>query len=81
MHQKKHGQQIEDGDPAPLLCAGETSPGVLCADVESSVQERHGSVGVHPKECHKNDQRDGQFPYKDKLRTGAVQLGEKKAPK
>jgi len=27
--------------------------------VESSVQERHGSVGAHPEEGHKNDPRDG----------------------
>jgi len=27
--------------------------------VESSVQERHGSVGVNPEERHKNEPRDG----------------------
>jgi len=43
----------QEGDPAPLLCAGETSPGVLCPDVESSAQERHGPVGVHAEEGHK----------------------------
>ena len=32
-------QQVEGGDPAPLFCHGETSPGVLHLDVESSVQE------------------------------------------
>jgi len=29
------------------------------ADVESSVQERCGLIGVHPKEGHKKDPRDG----------------------
>ena len=35
-------------------CTGETSPGVLCPDVESSVQERCGPAGSHPGEDHKN---------------------------
>ena len=46
----KHGQQVEGGDPAPLLWAGEISPGVMEENVESSVQERHGPFGVHPEE-------------------------------
>ena len=41
------------------LCSGEASPGVLCPDVESSVPERHGPLGVHPEEGHRNDPRDG----------------------
>ena len=32
LHQKKCGPQVEGGDPAPLLCTGETSPGVLCPE-------------------------------------------------
>ena len=40
--QKRHGNQGKGGDPAPLHCTGEVSPGVLHPDVESSVQERHG---------------------------------------
>ena len=58
LHQKKHDQQVEGCDPAPLLYTGEASPGVLCPDVESSVQERCQPVGVHPEEGHKNDPRD-----------------------
>jgi len=49
----------EGGDPVPLLCAGEASPGALHPDVESSAQEGHGPVGVHPEEDHKIDPRGG----------------------
>ena len=42
-----------EGDPAPLLCAGGASPGALCPDVESSVQERCGPVGACLKDGHK----------------------------
>jgi len=59
LHPKKSGQQGKGGDPAPLLCTGEASPGVLHPDVESSVQERHGPVGVHPEEG---------LSYEDRLR-------------
>ena len=62
LHQKKRGQQGKEGDPAPLLCAGEATREVLHSDVESSVQERHRSVGVNPEEGHKNDPRDGTSP-------------------
>jgi len=41
----------------PSALHSETSLGALCADVESSVQERHGVTGVHPED--KNDPRDG----------------------
>ena len=54
LHQKKCGQQGEGSDLAPLLYAGEISPGVLHPDVKSSVQEGRGPVGVHSEEGHKN---------------------------
>lgn len=59
LHPKEHGQQVEGHDPAPLLYTGKASPGILCLEVEFSVQERHGPVGVHPEEGHRNDPRDG----------------------
>jgi len=59
LHPQKCGQQGEGGNPASLLCAGEASPGVVCPDVESTVQEKHGPVGVCPEKGHKNDPGDG----------------------
>lgn len=43
------GQQVEGGDPVPLLCPGEISPGVPSPGGESSLQERH-EPSVCPKE-------------------------------
>jgi len=57
-----------------------TSPGVLCPDEESSVQERCGPVGVHPEESYRNDPRDGIPLLQEQAeRAGAGQLGEEKA--
>ena len=36
--------------------------------MESSVQERHGTVEVHPEEGHKNNPRRKQLSYRDRLR-------------
>jgi len=80
LHQKQCGQQGKEGDPAPLLCSGEASPGILCPDVESSVQERHGPVGVCPEEGQKNDPRNGTPLLRGQAEsTGADQPGEEKA--
>ena len=67
-------------DAAPLLCSGEASPVVLHPDVKSSVQERHGPVGVHPEEGNKNGSRYGTPLLQGQAeRAGAVQPGEEKA--
>jgi len=59
LHPEKCGQQVEGGDPAPLLCIGEASPRVLHPDVDLSVQERCGPVGVCPEVGHKR----GRTPF------------------
>ena len=80
MHQKKCGQQGERSDPAPLLCAGKTSPGALHPDVECSVQERHRPVGAHPEEGHRSDSRDETPLLQGQAeRAGSIQPGEEKA--
>jgi len=69
--------RLREGDSAPLLCSGETSPGVLCPALEPSAQERHGPVGVGPE----NDNRHGTPLLWGKAeRVGALQPGEEKAP-
>jgi len=64
LYQKKCGQQDEGGDPALLLCAGEISPGVLCPDEKSSVQERCGPVESHLEECHKKSKGQNTSPVR-----------------
>ena len=45
------------------------------------MQERHGPVGMHPEEGHKNDQRDGTPLLQGQdARAGTVQPGTGKAP-
>jgi len=45
----KRGQQVERGDSAPLLCSGETPPGVLRPALGPPAQEGHGCVGAGPQ--------------------------------
>ena len=73
---------VERGDPAPQLCAGETLLEVLCPNVEFSIQERHGAIRMCPEESLKNDLRDGTPPLQGQAdRARAVQDGEEKAPR
>ena len=63
----------EQGGRWPALGGGAPS-------VESSVQESHEPVGVHPEEGHKNDPRDGTPLLRGQTeRAGAAQPGEEKA--
>jgi len=57
--QKNCGQHVKAGDSAPLLCSGETPPGVLCPALEPSTEDGCGPVGVGPEERHKSDQKTG----------------------
>ena len=67
--------------PIPHLCDGETSPGVLCSDLESSVQERCRPVGECPEKGHKNDPMDAtSLPCGQAKRAGADQHEEEKVP-
>ena len=81
LHQKKHGQQVKGGDPATLLCGIEASREVQHPSVESSVQKRHGPIGVHPEEGHKNNARNETPLLREQAeKAGAVQPGKEKAP-
>jgi len=80
LNQEECGQQGKGGDSSPLLCSGETSPGVLCPALEPSAQERHGPVGEVPEDINKDDPRAGAPLLCGKAeRVGTVQPGEEKA--
>ena len=68
LHQEKRGHQVEGGDSAPLLCSGETPPGVLHSTLEPSAQERHGAVGECPEEARKMIRGMEHLSYTERLR-------------
>jgi len=63
-----------------LLCSGETPPGFLCPALEPSAQERQGPVGAGPEEATKMIRGLEHLCCEERLRAGAVQLKEEKAP-
>jgi len=75
--QSSVASRAREGICSFALCC-ETSPGALRPDAESSVQERHGAVGVPPEEDHRNDARDGTPLLWDRLRAGDVQMEKKR---
>ena len=78
LHQKKRGQQVEGGDSAPLLCAGEPSCGVLCPDVESSVRERCKPVESLQRKAREMTEGMEHLPCGDRLRELGLRSLEKR---
>ena len=54
--------------PTPLLCSGETPPGVLHPALEPLAQEGHGPVGAGPEKATKRVRVIEHLIYKERLR-------------
>lgn len=63
VHQEESGQQVEGGDPDPLLDPNEATSGVLCSILISIVKERQGANREGPAGQCKDGLRSGASLY------------------
>lgn len=56
------------GGPAPLLCPGEASSGVLCVVLGSLAQDGHGTSAVSPEKACEDDGGLDRVSYNQWLR-------------
>jgi len=69
LRQKMRNQQVEGGNPVPLLCAGETLPGELCPDLECPQFRRDVNLlDCVQRRATKMDQGMEHLSYKDRLK-------------
>ncbi|KAJ7425705.1 rna-directed dna polymerase from mobile element jockey-like [Willisornis vidua] len=55
VHLEECDQQVEGGEPPPLLGSSEATSGVLCPVLGSSTPERQGATGEGPEEGYRDD--------------------------